>query len=389
MLLSLTSSLFFLLWCHYILSLCRGKLLEYKQVIALRMPLFILHTLCYMALMALLPLETLVPHIEGFEISYIPPFSLINIQQLSSIRSSSPMSPYLAFFCLGGLLIWGSFYLINRKPLARTIIIEHASHHLLFSLALLLSQRYYLFGTDKLGNDLFLQVCFALKTGLCFALLAMSISLVIGVIVGLLSGYSRGKIAYAFDYFYNVINAIPSILLLILALYFVRSSLETYQNLTASLYQEISMISLALCLSLTQWVPLCRLVRAQVLVLRQAEFIQALELMHTPMRIIFLKHLLPHLYGLIALTVIFDISQYLLAEALLTFIGLGFQGDVVSFGMIINENRYAFLNTPIYWWPLFAVFITLTPLVLSLNIIADYLENHAMTTQGLRDVRNA
>ena len=386
---SYTQYLFFFFWLFYNRSFLRGDLFSAQDVQALKYPLFFLNMYLYLAVISLFSIEKFLPFIENYELSFIPPFAFENINSLISERSQSPSHYWsIVIFALFGVFIskiMSKFYshYENTQALMQTYTILHVG----FCIILALSQNIYLFGTDKMGSDVFFQIGHALRLGLCFALIATSVSVFIGVSVGILSGYARGTKAYLWDYFYNVINAIPSILMLILVLYFVRNTVDSWQNLTAQLYSELSMIALALSLALTQWVPLCRLIRGQVLVLRQSEFIQALELMKVRPWIIYTKHLYPHLKGIVALTIIFDISQYLLAEALLTFIGLGFGGDQMSFGMMINENRYSLLNTPLLWWPLFAVFITLSPFILTLNIIADYFEEKSLKTKGLNDVR--
>lgn len=390
MILPLSSFLYISVWVLYVVKFIKNTLLDFRAFTELRYPFFALHFLLYMGLLGTGPLESLVPFVEGFDRDHLPPFSYENIDGLQSLRCQQVSALYyVGLFASSGLLFWGLLLVLLRKsPIAKIFITQHLIIHLLLSLLFALSQKFYVLGTDKLGNDLFIQCFFAIKTGLSFAFIAMFVSVSLGLIVGLLSGFSRGFVGYAFDYFYNVVNAIPSILLLILVLYFVNEWSQSLQGLTSSLYQEVSLFSLALSLALTQWVPLCRLIRGQVFVLREADFIQVLPLMNVSKTKIFFKHLLPHLRGILFLSMIFDISQYLLAEALLTFIGIGFSGDVVSFGMIINENRYAFLNTPIIWWPLFSVFMTLTPLVLSLNMIADYIEKRSYENRGHKDVRD-
>lgn len=386
----LSTFIYLTMWLCYIRVILLERSIKIKDYKALKKSFLVLTLLLYMGLLGNFNLEYLVPYFEGFDKEHLAPFSLQNIDGQHSLRAQcqSELRKIFLFFIIG-LIPWTVLYFRSKKnSLAKIFTLDQLMIHLFISLMFLLSQKYYILGTDNLGQDLFLQVFFAIKTGLSFAFLAMSISISLGVIIGLISGWSRGYLGYIIDYFYNVVNAIPSILLLILVLYFVNEWSQSLQGLTSELYQEVSMFSLALSLALTGWVPLCRLIRGQVFILRESEFVQALQLMNISLFKIFFKHLLPHLRGILLLTMIFDISQYLLAEALLTFIGIGFSGDLVSFGMIINENRYALLNTPIIWWPLFSVFITLTPLVLSLNVICDYLEKESLKSKGHRDVRD-
>ena len=388
--LAVSSLIYYVMWLLFIRQFLQPKKISLVDYKALRKPFFILSLLFYMGLLGNFDLVALLPVIEGFDKEHLYPMSYYNIDGQISLRSQSlsNITGLLTFFVSG--VTWWSFLLLkfNKHPVSKVFIIDHIKIHFLLTLTFALSQKYYLLGTDSLGQDLFIQSFFAIKTGLSFAFIAMSFSIFIGVSIGLLSGWSRGALGYFLDYFYNVVNSIPSILLLILVLYFVNEWSQSLDGLTSDLYQEVSMFALALSLALTGWVPLCRLVRGQVFILREAEFIQVLQLMKVPSFKIFFKHILPHLRGILLLTMIFDLSQYLLAEALLTFIGIGFSGDLVSFGMIINENRYALLNTPIIWWPLFTVFMTLTPLVLSLNMICDYIERTTLEKRGYRDVRD-
>ncbi len=293
---------------------------------------------------------------------------------LSSIMEPSRISSYyLINFMIIGVVFWSSLQktISSRKYILNLFKKIHIFYFFLFYL----STKIYLLGTDSLGVDIFYLIMKSLKTGFCFVGLTLSITIFLGTTIGMLAGWLRGWKGIMLDVFYTIVNTIPSLLLLMIILFFVQDKLIAYEGLNSKIWAEVSILSMSIAFGCTQWVHLCRLVRSETLKIRELDYITALRVMNTPVLKILFKHVLPQVYPLIFLVAMMEISGYFLAEALLSFLGLGLTGQIESFGSLMNQYRTGVLLDPILWWPIVAVFLVLTPLVVSFNILRDNIES--------------
>jgi len=212
------------------------------------------------------------------------------------------------------------------------------------------------FGTDNLGRDLFARVTHGGRISLAVGLLATLVSLVIGVSYGMISGYTGGRIDAWMMRFVDVLYSLPfTIFVILLMVLFGRNFLLLF-----------------LAIGAVEWLTMARITRAQTMHLKKAEFIEAARALgYSHGRILF-RHLLPNLIGPIIVYATLTIPAVMLLEAVLSFLGLGIQAPMSSWGSLIKEGAEKMDAAP---WLLFfpGTFFCLT--LFALNFVGD----------GLRD----
>lgn len=203
----------------------------------------------------------------------------------------------------------------------------------------------YWFGTDSLGRDLFTRVWYGARISLTIGLVTSFICLVIGVAYGGISGYAGGRTDEVMMRFIEIISGIPFILYVILLLVILGPGIS----------------SIFAALGMSMWVQMARIVRGEMLVLREQEYVLAAKALGGGTLHILLKHLIPNCMGSIIVSVTFTVPEAIFAEAFLSFIGLGVRIPAASWGVLTSEGVG---SIGIYPWQLFfpAVMITLTML---------------------------
>ncbi|WP_071459149.1 oligopeptide ABC transporter permease [Bacillus massilinigeriensis] len=181
---------------------------------------------------------------------------------------------------------------------------------------------YYWFGTDALGRDIFTRVWKGTQISLLIAFLAATIDLIVGVSYGAISGYFGGRLDNIMQRITEVLIGIPTLVVVILMI----------------LVLDPGIISIAVALSVTGWVGMARVVRAQVLKVKEQEFVLASRTLGNSHKSIIYKHILPNLAGVIIINTMFSIPNAIFFEAFLSFIGLGLQDPQASLGTLVNEG---------------------------------------------------
>ncbi len=214
----------------------------------------------------------------------------------------------------------------------------------------------YWFGTDELGRDLFTRCWWGARISLFVGISASLIDLIIGVMFGAFAGYVGGKTEEWMMRTADVLYAIPYLLVVILLMVIIGPGIFT----------------IIIALTLTGWINMARIVRSQILQLKELDFVKAAIALGASRRRLLLCHLIPNAMGPIIVTVTLTIPSAIFAEAFLSFLGLGVQAPIASWGTMANDGLSALRYYP---WRLFfpATFISLT--MLSFNLLGD----------GLRD----
>jgi oligopeptide transport system permease protein len=180
----------------------------------------------------------------------------------------------------------------------------------------------YWLGTDATGRDLWARIIYGARISLLVAFSTQAIALLIGVPLGLLAGFAGGWVDTLLMRVVDILYAFPNLLFAVLLMNWLRPGLS----------------NVILALSVTGWLLLCRLVRAQTLALREREFVQAARALGIPTHRILWRHILPNTLPVVITATTFAIPQAIFAEAALSFIGVGVTPPTPSWGEMISEN---------------------------------------------------
>ncbi|MBI2276339.1 MAG: ABC transporter permease [Dechloromonas sp.] len=245
---------------------------------------------------------------------------------------------------------------------------------LLFGLPLFwLAGQYHVFGTDKVGQDVLYQILKSVRTGLIIGLVTTLVMLPMAVLLGIVAGYFRGWVDDAIQYIYTVLNSIPGVLLIAAAVLMMQVVIDTHPQWFSTAAERADLRLLALCfiLGITSWTGLCRLLRGETLKLRELEYIQAAQAFGVSNGRIIVRHILPNLMHIVIIALVMDFSGLVLAEAVLSYVGIGVDPTMTSFGTMINNARMELGREPVVWWSLAAAFSAMFILVLAANLFAD------------------
>jgi oligopeptide transport system permease protein len=236
-----------------------------------------------------------------------------------------------------------------------------------------LSSQSLLFGTDELGNSLFARCLLGGVISLAIGVAAATISVVLGVIIGLIAGYRGGWTDSLLMRTVDILYGLPYILLVILFKIALEPPLTTFLRSAAA----GNLVVLFLAIGLVSWLTMARVIRGQVLLLRSLPFVEAARAAGVTELGIFTRHLLPNLIGPITVYATLTVPQAILQESFLSFLGVGIQPPLPTWGSLASGGLMPALN-PLHslWWLLLFPCTLLALTLLSLNFLGD----------GLRDV---
>jgi peptide/nickel transport system permease protein len=237
----------------------------------------------------------------------------------------------------------------------------------------LLSAKYHLFGTDKVGEDVLYLSLKSIRTGLVIGTLTTLVMLPFAVLLGIMAGYFRGWADDVIQYVYTTINSIPGVLLIAAAVLMMQVYIDKNPELFPTTAQRADFRLLLLCaiLGVTTWTGLARLLRGESLKLRELEYIQAAHAFGVRHARVITRHILPNVMHIVLITLVMDFSGLVLAEAVLSYVGVGVDPSMISFGTMINAARLEMAREPMVWWTLAAAFAFMFVLVLAANLFAD------------------
>jgi peptide/nickel transport system permease protein len=236
-----------------------------------------------------------------------------------------------------------------------------------------LATEYHVFGTDKVGQDVLFLTLKSIRTALVIGTLTTLVTLPLAVALGIMAGYLGGWVDDVIQYVYTVLNSIPGVLLIAAAVLMMQVVIDTHPHWfeTAAERADARLLALCVILGMTSWTGLCRLLRGETLKLRELEYVQAARAFGVSTARILARHVLPNLMHLVLIALVMDFSGLVLAEAVLSYVGIGVDPGTVSFGTMINAARMELAREPMVWWSLVAAFIFMFVLVLAANLFAD------------------
>jgi len=236
-----------------------------------------------------------------------------------------------------------------------------------------LAGKYHILGTDKVGEDVFYQGLKGVRTGLVIGTLTTLVMLPAAILLGIMAGYFRGLADDIIQYLYTTLSAIPGVLLIAAAILMLQIHMSNHEEDFASLVERADLRLLFLCLILgvTSWTGLCRLLRGESLKLREADSVQAAIALGVSHGTIIGRHILPNVLHIILITLVLDFSGLVLAEAVLSYINIGVDPTMNSWGNMINGARLELARESVVWWSLAAAFLFMFTLVLFANLFAD------------------
>ncbi|MEN8178411.1 MAG: ABC transporter permease [Pseudomonadota bacterium] len=236
-----------------------------------------------------------------------------------------------------------------------------------------LSLHYHLLGTDKVGEDVFYQGLKSIRTGLLIGTLTTLVMLPAAILLGIMAGYFRGWVDDVIQYTYTTLNSIPGVLLIAAAILMMQIYMSNHEEEFASLTQRADLRLLFLCmiLGVTSWTGLCRLLRGETFKLRELEYVQASLAFGVGHFTIIGRHILPNVLHIVLITLVLDFSGLVLAEAVLSYVNIGVDPTMNSWGNMINGARLEMAREPIVWWSLAAALVFMFTLVLAANLFSD------------------
>jgi peptide/nickel transport system permease protein len=275
---------------------------------------------------------------------------------------------------LAALLILPQWWLLRGSPYPwHAAWATQAVILCMLSWLLHLNSLYHVLGTDLAGNDVLVQSIKGIRTGVLLGTLATLVMLPIAVTLGVMAGYYKGWVDDAVQYVYTTLSSIPGILLIAASVLLFQVYIDINPNFFEVGLEKADARFVALCfiLGVTSWSTLCRLIRAETLKISQLGYVQAAHAFGvTNMRII-VRHILPNLVHIILITFVLEFSALVLAEAVLSYIGVGIDPSMASWGNMINGARTELSREPTVWWTLVGAFFFMFALVLSANLFSD------------------
>ena len=254
-----------------------------------------------------------------------------------------------------------------------------------------LSQGYHVFGTDRTGNSVLVFAMKSVRTALVIGGLTTLVVLPLALLLGVTAGYLRGWMDEVIQYIYTLLASIPDVLLIAASVLLLQVFIDKNQGVfeTSLERADARLFFLCLILGITSFTGLCRLVRGETLKLRELEYIQSARAFGVSTPRVLWRHIIPNLMHLVLINTVMQFSSFVLAEAVLSYVGVGVDPKTASFGVMINTARTELAATPLVWWTLTTAFGFMFLIVLSANLLADAIRDAFDPRTRLRSASSA
>ena len=254
-----------------------------------------------------------------------------------------------------------------------------------------LSQVYHVFGTDRTGNSVLVFAMKSVRTALVIGGLTTLVVLPLALLLGVMAGYLRGWVDEVIQYVYTLLASIPDVLLIAASVLLLQVFIDKNQGIfeTSLERADARLFFLCIILGITSFTGLCRLVRGETLKLRELEYIQSARAYGVSTPRVLWRHIVPNLMHLVLINTVMQFSSFVLAEAVLSYVGVGVDPKTASFGVMINTARAELAATPLVWWSLTTAFGFMFLIVLSANLLADAIRDAFDPRTRLRNASSA
>lgn len=232
----------------------------------------------------------------------------------------------------------------------------------------------HVFGTDKFGRDNMVRVMVGTRVSMLVGICAALLVLVIGATYGSISGYFGGKVDVIMQRIVEIIYSVPDVLVILLLSAMLGSSIKAYTGPGAGLVASLgsNLVSMFMAFGMLYWVGMSRIIRGQVLQIKQQEYVTAARALGASSSRIITKHLLPNCIGQLVVTTCLQIPSAIFLESFLSFLGVGVSAPMTSLGSMASDALSGIYSYP---YRLFFPAIILSIMILSFNLFGD----------GLRD----
>ena len=235
----------------------------------------------------------------------------------------------------------------------------------------------HLLGTDLNGRDLLTRILFGARISLAVGLIGTLVSLSVGVFYGMISGYLGGRVDMAMMRLVDILYSLPRLVFVIVLItafdkiVYQALSRIGFENLTG--YTRILLLFVGL--GSMQWLTMARIIRGQVLSLKEQPFVLAAQALGARKSRILLRHILPNLVGIIIVYLTLTIPEIILLESFLSFLGLGIQPPQASWGSLISDGAAIINPVKMYWWLLVFPGTVMALTLLAMNLLGDRLRD--------------
>lgn len=231
---------------------------------------------------------------------------------------------------------------------------------------------WHIFGTDAVGNDVLYEALKSVRTAIVIGTLATLATLPFALLLGIAAGYFRGWVDDVIQYIYTTISSIPSVLLIAASVLMVTVFLDKHPDYyqTSLERADLKLFLLAVIIGMTGWATLARLLRAETMKISTLDYVRAAKALGVSSFQIMRRHVLPNVLHIVLIVTVLDFSGIVLYEAVLSYVGVGVDPAMHSFGTLINAARSELSRSPMVWWNLAASFCFLLAIVLPANLFA-------------------